>query len=358
MKLFNKIKALFSHALQDDKKRYKVQYLCTYFILGTVSLFMTIVNIIDINTASMNLMIATLVFAVLSYINVAFVYISEKTYTVSKYLFIVEILVLFSFFLINGSPQGFSAIWALLLPSLGLLLFGVKAGTIINVIMLTIIVLLLRTDVGDALNVYPGYTDSFRFRFPFAYVAFFFVGLLIEGIRANTFKNYEFFYSHDNLTGAINRKGFNDYLEETSKNLNDTVGLIMIDIDHFKLVNDTYGHHVGDEVLKSISKAIIDNVKVPLCRWGGEEFVLLFANGDLDQEKADNIRRLIETTPITYEGLRVTVTISLGAVLVNKEKLDNIIYVTNLADECLYEAKNNGRNKTIFKDCRDNKEII
>lgn len=354
--IINKLKDKFNSALQDDKKRYKAQYLCTYFILGTVSLFMTIVNIVD-PTASTGLMIATLVFAVLSYMDVAFVYISEKTYVVSKYLFTGEVIVLFSFFLINGSPEGFSALWALLLPSLGLLLFGKKSGTIINIIMLTIIILLLRTDLGTWLHVYEHYTPSFRLRFPFAYVAFYFVGLLIETIRASTFKNYEYFYSHDNLTGAINRKGFNDFVEkEANKISSDTVGFIMLDIDHFKRINDSYGHRVGDEVLKCISKTISENVNVPLCRWGGEEFVLLFLDGNLDEQKANDIRNLIKNTPVIYEGLTVKVTISVGAVLVDKEKLDNIIDVSNFADECMYEAKNNGRNKTVFKDCRVPKE--
>lgn len=336
----------FNRAMLSDDKRYRLQYFFTYFILGTVSLVMTIINVI---TNQGFLTYATLAFTILSYINVLFMRISKVTYIISQWLFAAEILTLFSYLIISGNPQGFSAIWALMLPSLGLLLFGKERGTIICTVMLAIIIFLFWFPDGKAMLQYA-YQPQYMLRFPFAYIAFYFVGFLFETVRSKTFKNYQFFYLHDTLTGALNRKGLADFIDREEDVLNnDYTTFVMFDIDNFKGINDTYGHYFGDEVLKLLVQTVEANIPVPVCRWGGEEFTAYFPKGNFDYEDAKNLVKKVSETPFVINKKTIHITISLGIVVASND----FDYIRNdmwkIADDCLYSAKGSGKNQAVFK---------
>jgi diguanylate cyclase len=151
----------------------------------------------------------------------------------------------------------------------------------------------------------------------------------------------------DSLTGTLNRSKFQETaLTELQRAVrySHPLSLLMFDIDHFKKVNDTFGHLAGDEVLRKISSIVSRNLRGTdsLARWGGEEFVVIAPETDIVDAGilAERIRK--EVADETFEGPR-QVTVSFGiAAYREKETLDDII---RRADEALYRAKAAGRNR-------------
>jgi len=154
----------------------------------------------------------------------------------------------------------------------------------------------------------------------------------------------------DALTKVKNRQFLNDILPtiEFKK-----YHIAMLDIDRFKLINDTYGHDVGDEVLKEISTALSSSTRSGdhLVRYGGEEFVLLMPSGKLNKKNAfillERLRERIEKITILSNDEEIKPTISIGANLNTKDS-NNVYDAIKLADNKLYEAKQQGRNRTNF----------
>lgn len=157
----------------------------------------------------------------------------------------------------------------------------------------------------------------------------------------------------DALTGVPNRRQMDEQLEEAIHAATAQGGepacLALADLDHFKRINDTYGHAVGDEVLKAFSQLLITSMRDTdrIYRYGGEEF-LIFMNGvDLERAESilDRLREKISRYPLNIEGLpdSVHITVSFGiAEVIENEPLRALI---RRADEALYQAKNGGRNR-------------
>lgn len=154
----------------------------------------------------------------------------------------------------------------------------------------------------------------------------------------------------DKLTGTYNRIKIDECLEIEAKRYNrydHEFGIIIIDIDFFKKVNDTYGHQAGDKVLQEFANLIKDNIRKTdvLGRWGGEEFVVICI--EIDKQNllllAEKLRNKIQEYDFYKAGRK---TASFGVTMYKKnEKIENFI---NRADTALYEAKKTGRNKVIY----------
>jgi diguanylate cyclase (GGDEF)-like protein len=155
----------------------------------------------------------------------------------------------------------------------------------------------------------------------------------------------------DYLTGISNRR---DYFNRAKKVFYkyDNIHIVMMDLDRFKKINDTYGHKAGDEVLKvftnTIKKAISD--EVIFARLGGEEFALLFHDENKEDvlNIIDNLRVQIEKLSLKYEEQEIKFTTSMGLAS-KKSNNDTIDSVMNEADQALYEAKHGGRNTIKFR---------
>ena len=154
----------------------------------------------------------------------------------------------------------------------------------------------------------------------------------------------------DGLTQLANRT----YVEreihgkfEEMKRFDQPFGCLFMDIDHFKSVNDRFGHDVGDEVLKFVARTLVANARPfdVYGRWGGEEFVgIIRCIGEKDVERLGNrLRSLIETSYVMHEGRRISVTMSIGATLFRKT--DSMESLVKRADELLYRSKQGGRNR-------------
>jgi diguanylate cyclase (GGDEF)-like protein len=157
----------------------------------------------------------------------------------------------------------------------------------------------------------------------------------------------------DYLTQVGNRKYFYERFEEmVSHHKRAKIGklaLILCDIDHFKQVNDTYGHDVGDLVLVKFASTLKEKLRKEdvVARFGGEEFIVILNCRDEEdvKEVAERLRKLIST--ITIDGYDLAVTASFGAA--EYEFGDTLDAVIKRADEAMYEAKSKGRNKVVYK---------
>ncbi|MFA9373876.1 MAG: GGDEF domain-containing protein [Poseidonibacter sp.] len=173
------------------------------------------------------------------------------------------------------------------------------------------------------------------------------VKLLMNALKESAFK--------DGLTGLYNRK----FLEEHSKKLvpqalreNLNIGVLMLDMDHFKAVNDEYGHDIGDKVLKELSRILMETVRESdlVIRYGGEEFIVLLVGvkNEFDaMEVANKIGKKVRENEIdVYAGNKLRKTISIGLSMFPEDSKSLDTAMKN-ADIALYEAKNSGRDKVI-----------
>jgi diguanylate cyclase (GGDEF)-like protein len=160
----------------------------------------------------------------------------------------------------------------------------------------------------------------------------------------------------DPLTGLLNRRAMT---ETANRGLPEVLALVIVDIDRFKHVNDTYGHLAGDAVLQSVSRIMGTDLGAFGClaRMGGEEFALACSKVPLDllYEKLSEFRARVEATPVVIGGQAITVTISIGvAARTHEDTFDRIF---SRADRALYLAKSSGRNRLhVYSEKCDLKE--
>ena len=155
----------------------------------------------------------------------------------------------------------------------------------------------------------------------------------------------------DALTGLYNFRFFSDTLPlemERSRRSFQAPSLIVLDIDHFKKFNDTWGHEVGNQVLMLVAQQITLTIRKLdyACRFGGEEFVILLPNTDLRHAKhvAERLRESIENAPLLYDGQSLSVTASLGVDEFRSNHSDTHEGFIERVDSWLYQAKHDGRN--------------
>ena len=160
---------------------------------------------------------------------------------------------------------------------------------------------------------------------------------------------------YDTLTSLYNRRYFEERLGlEAQKAFygGATLSLVMIDIDHFKRVNDTFGHTEGDKVLREISSLFKSSVrkKDTVARYGGEEFILILPEANVEEASviAERIRRLVENNPFEVGHAQINLTISLGISNFPNDRARTKEELVKMADQTLYEAKRAGRNRVCI----------
>ena len=158
----------------------------------------------------------------------------------------------------------------------------------------------------------------------------------------------------DELTGLSNRRCFDTTFEKEylrASRYSNKLTLVMFDIDHFKSVNDTYGHQCGDFILKQVANAALQTFRKTdtVFRYGGEEFAVILTETDIEQSiiPLERFRKTIETLGLTYQNQEIQVTVSIGACQFQDEFMTKEIFLQK-TDQALYEAKNSGRNKCIL----------
>lgn len=156
----------------------------------------------------------------------------------------------------------------------------------------------------------------------------------------------------DSLTRLPNRQAYNEKLDEAFAQYRESgkpLAVAVVDIDHFKSVNDRFGHAAGDKTLQVVSKFLKQHLKRPefIARWGGEEFVMLFPDTTIEmvEDKLNALRNKLASMPFKFKQEKVKITASFGATCFNTN--DSTESVFERADEYLYQAKRDGRNRVV-----------
>lgn len=163
---------------------------------------------------------------------------------------------------------------------------------------------------------------------------------------------------HDSLTGTFNRGYLDQHLPNELRRADRymrELSLIMMDLDHFKKINDTWGHQAGDAVLQHCAKILAGTVRREIdwvARYGGEEFILVLPETDQTgcSVVAERLRSLIAATPCFFRSEEIRVTASFGSVTrkpSNKTDGPDTEFILHRADQCLYQAKETGRNRIV-----------
>ncbi|MBK7767945.1 MAG: diguanylate cyclase [Sulfuritalea sp.] len=159
--------------------------------------------------------------------------------------------------------------------------------------------------------------------------------------------------NRDSLTGLFNRRYLEGTLERERarcRREGAPLTMLMIDVDHFKMVNDDYGHQAGDEVLRVLGKLLLENARTEdiVCRYGGEEFLLVLPKMPLDiaLDRAAQLLKFVQETSVSYGEMRIRTTVSIG-VATTPAHADSAEALLKCADKALYQAKARGRNRVV-----------
>lgn len=159
---------------------------------------------------------------------------------------------------------------------------------------------------------------------------------------------------HDSLTGIFNRRAIVEGLQRMmarSARDGEALGLILADLDHFKAINDTYGHLAGDAVLREASLRMVRSLRPGdmIGRFGGEEFLMVLRGSDAPAAKslAERVRSRIAAEPVRFLEYEMSVTLSLGVVIEDRPEHFNSAELLQAVDGALYEAKQQGRNRMV-----------
>lgn len=169
----------------------------------------------------------------------------------------------------------------------------------------------------------------------------------------------------DPLTGLFNRREFMARIKSEwarSNRYGRPLSLVMLDIDHFKKINDSNGHECGDRVLQTLGELIQRNKRAQdvTCRYGGEEFIVMLPETSLESafHVAEGLRRLVGNYTFRYKGQRISVHVSMGVAGLAEHKPTSVDLFINLADTAMYRAKKDGRDRTVIIDPARPDEIL
>lgn len=261
------------------------------------------------------------------------------------------------FLLLTGGVEGTGPLWAYASVPLVLFLQGEEAG--LKVILAFIFAATIMMFVPSGFYAYSHYSVVFKTRFLVSYIAVVILSWFSEYARNQAHQRWRDLSDYladqartDVLTGISNRRDILEKLEYEnlrSKRRNESYTVLLIDVDRFKGINDTYGHDAGDVVLKEVSAAIkrVLFERDLLGRWGGEEFIVIMPDTDLIKGSlgAEKIRQCIEDLEICCDKAQIKVTVSIG--LSTSDQEYQFYKYMKLADSRLYQAKAQGRNCVV-----------
>ncbi|MFC6635332.1 GGDEF domain-containing protein [Microbulbifer taiwanensis] len=266
-------------------------------------------------------------------------------------LFLALLLFLLSsFLLLRGGASGTGVYWSYSVSMLMVLVVGPKTGGIYMGLYIIINSIFIFGNFSFTYQ-YSGLESS---RIIATSITLYVLILASEWIRigsysaiSRTSESHRNMASTDSLTGLLNRHGVKEALE--AKKILQPAVLILLDIDNFKKINDSYGHDFGDSVLVKLSEIIMSHTKGGdiIARWGGEEYLLILFDTELDPSKVlvSKIKNDFKNYPFEWEGASISVTFSGGISTLNSNS--SFTQSITLADKKLYSAKDSGRDRIV-----------
>ncbi|MEP0356286.1 MAG: GGDEF domain-containing protein [Paraglaciecola sp.] len=279
-------------------------------------------------------------------------------YKFSASLITLSLLILMFYLVSSGGNNNTGPLWIYLVPPVALFFGGIKKGSIHIVIFVMFISFLLF--YKDGILIDAQYTDEFKLRLIYSFLTVTCLFAFYERMRKSSFRRlqqmsdqFEKQAMHDPLSSLLNRRGMFEKLEQEFsrvKRSNSVLTVMMCDIDHFKLINDEFGHSQGDEIIKYLAKDFMENLRKQdaVARWGGEEYLFLLPDtkGEDALVIAEKLRARIENAHFNHKNKQFNVTISIGLHQLTSD--DSINQAITKADKCLYNCKVNGRNRCML----------
>lgn len=353
MKAINiRIRKLFNEKpFTDLEQLEKTALIFAALVLAIISLIMSVLNIVTMRNSLILLVSSTFCVSNLIFfgffINIKDIY--GNAYKITKILFLLVIEAILIYFFVSGNPEGFGTVWVLIVPVSSGYYLNKKYSYFFSLTVFATTIFFCWTALGKSLLGYD-FSAAYLMRFPIAYFAFLLMGYCIVKIRNKMYhdlnlvtEKYEHLAKYDSLTKIYNRQSFEIDIQDISF----PAVLLMFDLDDFKIVNDTYGHICGDDVLKEFSLIVRDNFLDygKTYRWGGEEFIVHINNvTDLQivYELCSKVMASFQKKVFTYNDIEFKITTSIG-LLYAKTKITNQELINTL-DKTLYRSKEKGKN--------------
>ena len=266
-----------------------------------------------------------------------------------------------AFLQITGGQNNSGILWHYVYPIMVYYIAGLRAGSVYATLLIVMEAGLMFLDHHPFFLA--KYSFEFKSRFLATMVVMSIMGAMLEHSRRSAqykllelAERLEKASETDDLTGLPNRRALRKRLENEVVRIDRHGGdfaLILCDIDHFKFINDSYGHLVGDETLRHLSRIFLEMVRKYdlVARWGGEEFLIVLPEAGLEQGLlvAERIRTAVAAQPLhSQSGETISLTISCGVCSWREfANLDELFWV---ADHRLYKAKAEGRNRVVGQD--------
>ena len=335
----------FSHDNVEDSL--KVYLIYTFSLVGFIFIF--ILGLSGISSLSYESNIFLLGGSLFLLINVLYLKLTDN-HLYAGYILLYLVFALILYLIYSGGYHDTGSLWVFALPPLALFIHGLKKGLMDIGVFLMIILFMFFYPKDYLLEA--SYTTAFKVQIILSFLLLVFLSALYEYSKERSIKkmkkvqsDLEFFLKRDPLTGLYNRRGYHDSIDEIS----DKHGvMLMCDIDHFKKINDTYGHDAGDFVIQEVAQCIRENVRKEdvAIRWGGEEFLIFLANTNINNGYivAEKLRESVERLTLYYrEDTTIKVTLSMGiSSISNQIPLEEAI---RNADNAMYVSKASGRNQ-------------
>ncbi|MCU4676097.1 GGDEF domain-containing protein [Catenovulum sp. 2E275] len=268
-------------------------------------------------------------------------------------LFALSALMLYLVY--SGGVENTGPLWIYILPPVALFLGGLLSGLIGIFIFILCCTFLMFFQ--DGILLATNYSLTFKLRLVYSFLTVTFLSYCYEYSRKLSYQSihelsdkFEKLAKYDPLTSLSNRRDMLEKIQTEVSRLSrshNPACLLLCDIDHFKLINDTHGHEAGDNVLRELSKQFKSMIRQQdiVARWGGEEFLFLLPDTSLSnaQIAAENIRYKIENSTFNTGEKNISITLSIG--VSNLSEHSSIKDSIAIADQYLYLAKQNGRNR-------------
>jgi len=259
----------------------------------------------------------------------------------------------------TGGVAQTGPLWIFIIPPISLFIQGLKYG-LVNLAMFVIIISIIMFMPAGVVTHAP-YSIEFKLRLLYSFLTVTALSALYEYSRERSYKGalklskkYQQLANFDPLTQLSNRRGALAILQHEQARIlrkEEPLSIILCDIDHFKKVNDLYGHNAGDAILIALAKIFMSNMREQdsIARWGGEEFLFILPQTTAASAYivAEKVRVQIQNHVTYYQDKEIKVTSSMG--IEQFDGIKSIDEVINSADKYLYKAKDTGRNRVFPK---------
>jgi diguanylate cyclase (GGDEF)-like protein len=314
------------------------------FVMGVISLFNS--NYV----LTITLFVSSIIYCL--------AYVALKKYNklnLSSFIIIYSLYILMFYLVFTGGVEQTGPLWIFIVAPVSVYVLGLSYGLVNLLFFISVVAIIMFSPIE--MPQYATYSTEFKVRLILSFLTTTFLSALYEYSRMLSYnsalklgKKYQQLALSDPLTTLANRRNALTILQQEKSRVsrnNESLSVLLCDLDHFKMVNDKYGHNCGDIVLTELAQVFKQSVRQQDCvaRWGGEEFLFILPQTSAEQAFiiAEKIRTNVQHHKVLFHKQEISLTISMGiSQLTDNQTIDELI---NNADRYLYQAKKNGRNQ-------------